>query len=205
MDGCCGQGPSQQCRCYTDAEGVADAVRAYVRRRITHPQDVEDVTQDTLLRLYRSVEELRDAAALEGWMYRIARNTINDYYRRAPRQPVPLDPSDVEQATGNTDEEPAAAAQLAGCVGTMLTRLPEDYRRALELTDLGTLTQQDAATQLGLSSSGMKSRVQRGRRLLRAEVRRCCEVTLDSNGTLADATPHPSESACHEALRSTAG
>lgn len=68
--------------------------------------------------------------------------------------------------------------------------MPEHYRRALELTDLGGLTQERAAAQLGLSTSGMKSRVQRGRRLLREEVTRCCEVALDSRGGLADVELH---------------
>ena len=79
-------------------------------------------------------------------------------------------------------------AELASCLGTLLARLPDEYRQALEVTDLGEQTQQAAAEQLGLSTSGMKSRVQRGRRLLRAEVKRCCVVTLDSTGTLVDAT-----------------
>ena len=64
--------------------------------------------------------------------------------------------------------------------------MPEDYRTALELTDLGRLTQEQAAAELGLSTSGMKSRVQRGRSMLRAEVARCCRVELDSRGALTD-------------------
>ena len=79
-------------------------------------------------------------------------------------------------------------AELASCLGTLLARLPDEYRHALEVTDLGDQTQHAAAEQLGLSTSGMKSRVQRGRRLLRAEVKRCCVVTLDSTGNLVDAT-----------------
>lgn len=67
--------------------------------------------------------------------------------------------------------------------------MPPHYRRALELTDLGGLTQERAATELGLSTSGMKSRVQRGRRLLRDEVTRCCRVVLDTGGALAEAEP----------------
>ena len=66
-------------------------------------------------------------------------------------------------------------------------RLPDDYRAALELTDLGELTQEQAAAQLGISTSGMKSRVQRGRRMVRTEVGRCCRVELDARGALVDA------------------
>ena len=128
-----------------------------------HHQDAEDITQESLLRLYRSVEGLRDASALEGWMYRIARNAITDHYRRAPRQPLPVAPDGLDHAADrDQDEELDAAGELADCLHTLLARVPEDYRRALELTDLGELTQRAAADQLGLSTSGMKSRVQRG-------------------------------------------
>lgn len=199
MDQCCGQGPSQGCRCYTDAEAVAEAVRAFVRRRVAHPQDAEDVAQDTLVRLYRNVEELRDIGAFEGWMYRLARNAITDHHRGGVRRPVPVDPdlADVAEDT----EGPRADVLLTGCLRTLLDRVPEDYRQALELTDLGQLTQEQAAAELGLSTSGMKSRVQRGRRLLRAEIMHCCEVSLAAHGGVADVTVRPDERACLPVVR----
>jgi RNA polymerase sigma-70 factor (ECF subfamily) len=78
----------------------------------------------------------------------------------------------------------------------LLARVPSEYQQALELTDLGSMTQKDAAARLGLSSSGMKSRVQRGRRLLGAEIGRCCRVELDASGALADVTERDGDTAC---------
>jgi RNA polymerase sigma-70 factor (ECF subfamily) len=173
---------------------VADAVRSFVRRRVAHPQDAEDITQETLLRLYRHVDELRDVGALEGWMYRIARNAIADHHRGGARRPLPVDPAEHE-IVGEAEEEPADAL-LVGCLQTLLRRVPDGYRQALELTDLGELTQEQAAVQLGLTTSGMKSRVQRGRRLLRAEITHCCQVSLDSHGGVADVVVRPEERAC---------
>jgi RNA polymerase sigma-70 factor (ECF subfamily) len=72
----------------------------------------------------------------------------------------------------------SVAVVLSGCLRTLLDRVPDGYREALELTDLGGLTQDEAAGRLGLSTSGMKSRVQRGRRLLRAEITHCRQVSL---------------------------
>lgn len=197
MDGCCGQAAaSEECRCRTDAESLARAVHDYVRRRVRHPQDAEDVTQEALARLYRGVDDLLDAAALEGWMYRVAANAVVDHYRAGPRRPVPVDPDDLDVVDPGDpgdagDPGDSGGNALAGCLPVLLGRLPDDYRRALELTDLGGATQQDAASAAGLSTSGMKSRVQRGRRLLRAEVRRCCEVVLDGQGALVESSPRP--------------
>ena len=95
----------------------------------------------------------------------------------------------MESLAGAAEQpEAGAAAELAACLQPLLARLPDDYRTALELTDLGGLTQEQAAEQLGLSTSGMKSRVQRGRRMLRTEVGRCCRVELDGRGAIADAS-----------------
>ena len=198
MNECCAQGPSGACRCYTEAATVAAAVRTFVRGRVAHRQDAEDITQETLLRLYRHVEDLRDVAAFDAWMYRIARNTIADHHRGAPRRPHPVDTTEHEPVDGG-DEQPAGAL-LSSCLRTLLSRVPDDYRQALELTDLGDLTQSQAAAQLGLTSSGMKSRVQRGRRLLRAEITHCCQVSLDSFGGVVEVTVRNDESDCLPAV-----
>ena len=65
-------------------------------------------------------------------------------------------------------------------------RCPTDYRRALELTDFDGRSQADAARIEGISLSGMKSRVQRGRRQFATLVKQCCDVTTDSRGELVD-------------------
>jgi RNA polymerase sigma-70 factor (ECF subfamily) len=96
----------------------------------------------------------------------------------------------------------SVAVVLSGCLRTLLDRVPDGYREALELTDLGGLTQDEAAGRLGLSTSGMKSRVQRGRRLLRAEITHCCQVSLDTRRGVADVTVRPEERACRPSTSS---
>lgn len=194
---CCGRPSAEQCRCHTEAAAIAEALRAFVSRRVRRPHDAEDVTQDALLRLYRSADSLKDEQALEAWMYRIARNAIIDHQRRAALRHDPIAPDDLARvAPAEVEEEPRPDASLASCLAPLLARVPEDYRGALELTDIGGMTQEQAAAKLGLSTSGMKSRVQRGRRMLRAEVGRCCRVELDARGALSDATIRDEAGAC---------
>jgi RNA polymerase sigma-70 factor (ECF subfamily) len=188
MDGndCCGLSAADSCRCHTDAALIAASVRSFVAGRVRRPEDAEDVAQDALLRLYRGAASLRDEQALQAWMYRIAESAVVDHYRRSGNRPEPVAPEELP-APAEPAEEPRAVAELAACLPPLLARIPDDYRAALELTDLGELTQQQAAEQLGISTSGMKSRVQRGRRMLRTEVGRCCRIELDAGGALADA------------------
>ena len=71
-----------------------------------------------------------------------------------------------------------------------MARLPAIYRDALQLTDLDGLTQAEAATRVGLSTSGMKARVQRARSQLKALFVLCCEIELDRRGGIIDYQPH---------------
>jgi RNA polymerase sigma-70 factor (ECF subfamily) len=193
---CCGRPSAEQCRCHTDAAAIADAIRAFVARRV-RPQDADDVTQDALLRLHRSATSLKDEDALEAWMYRIARNTIIDHHRRSALRPDPIDPDDVAALPStDADSEPDAGAALAACLAPLLARVPDDYRQALELTDLGDLTQDEAAARLGLSTSGMKSRVQRARAQLRDMLVSCCEIELDRRGGITSYRPRHSPCDC---------
>ena len=194
---CCGRPSAEDCRCYTDAEAIAGALRAFVGRRVRRPHDIEDVTQEALLRLYRGARSLKDEGALEAWMYRIAQSAVIDHHRRTASRPEPVDPETAAgSAQAAAEEEPRADESLARCLDVLVSRVPEGYREALELTDLGGLTQAQAAARLGLSTSGMKSRVQRGRAMLREEVDRCCRVALDAGGRLREATPRDRDGAC---------
>ena len=107
-----------------------------------------------------------------------------------------MTPSPSPRARAAVTAGCAPDAALAACLSPLLARIPESYRAALELTDLGELTQEQAAAQLGVSTSGMKSRVQRGRRMLHAEVTRCCRVELDARGALSDASTRDDAGAC---------
>ncbi len=103
-------------------------------------------------------------------------------------------PEEVEQSfiqTWTLTEEPGgvsadAARELATCLGPMVARLPSPYREAVTLVDLEGIPQKEAALRAGLSLSGMKSRVQRGRQALEQLVHDCCQVDLDATGRIMD-------------------
>ena len=133
-------------------------------------------------------------------MWRITRNAITDHYRRTARRRETLGHEDEVPADGSADDwiddQDAVVSELASCIRPLIDALPVDYRRALELTDLEGRTQAEAARLEQVSVSGMKSRVQRGRRLFAALVRSCCEVTTDSRGELVDVRLRPDGCGC---------
>jgi RNA polymerase sigma-70 factor (ECF subfamily) len=67
-----------------------------------------------------------------------------------------------------------------------VARLASPYREAITLTELRGLTQKDAAEMLGVSLSGMKSRVQRGREKIREMFDECCAISVDCRGRVVE-------------------
>ena len=170
-----------------------DRLHGFIRARISDPESADDVAQEVLLRLHRSMETLRAEDRLDAFAYRIARNAIIDHYRaRATSRETPEAPNELVErfdADGDSDQEPdeaGAREELARCLAPLIRRLPEPYREALRLTDLGKLTQVEAAQVVGLSVPGMKARVQRGRAQVHELLTSCCAVALDGRSQISE-------------------
>jgi RNA polymerase sigma-70 factor (ECF subfamily) len=107
------------------------------------------------------------------WIYQVTRNAIIDHYRKPGRQREILSGLSAELEVLNEVSTTSTAiyhgdaaeprAELAACLRPMIERLSQDYRDAITLVELEGLTQQSVAKQMGLSLSGMKSRIQRRR------------------------------------------
>jgi RNA polymerase sigma-70 factor (ECF subfamily) len=175
------------------AQELRDRLRGFVGRRVADPHAADDLVQDVLLRLHGSLGELRAHERLDAFAYQVARNAIVDHYRaRARAKEAALAPDELtarveaEDAVDGGLDESQGRQELARCLEPLVAGLPEAYREALVLTDLGELSQVQAAERLGVSVSGMKSRVQRARLQVREQLTRCCEIRLDGTRQIAD-------------------
>ena len=178
--------------------GFQARLSAYVRRRVD-PASVEDVVGAVLLRLVRHQEALKAADNPTAWMLRVAANAVADHHRRRAvedrtleafrSESPPLDQAPEEEGQGST-------AEFARCLIPFIRCLPPAYGEALMLTEIEGLAQPEAARRLGLSVSGMKSRVQRGRAKLRQALLRCCAVETDRWGNVLDYRERRSQSQC---------
>lgn len=172
-----------------------DRVRAFVAARVGDPELAADITQDVVVRGIASgaLDRVDNPTA---WLYRSARNAVIDSYRtRRVHDPI------VEQERwpdpGTLDNEPNQATRdLARCLQPLLRELPPVARDALTRVDLDGQTHQQAADQLGISVSGMKSRVQRARRQLKDLLTGCCRVDVDRAGAVARYRPNAGPGGC---------
>ena len=173
---------------------------SFIGRRVSDRDSAEDILQDVMLRIHRHAAELTEVSAVSGWIHEIARNAIIDHYRRAVvrrEQPVGAGVELERPSPAEPEPVPAEArAELAACLQPLLAQLPAIYREALQLTDLDGLTQAAAAARVGLTTSGMKARVQRGRGRLKALLTDCCEIALDRRGGVIDYRPQSDDCSC---------
>jgi RNA polymerase sigma-70 factor (ECF subfamily) len=165
----------------------APPLRAFLARRVPAGVDADDLLQEVFVRVIRHLNTLRATERPEAWLFQIARNALRDSLRARQRRDgrtdtLEIDLPDDSDAAGLR----ASEVELAPCLTSMIDRLPEPYRSAIELTSIRGLTQADAAREAGVSLSGMKSRVQRGREQLRQMLVRCCEIQVDVRGGVSD-------------------
>lgn len=167
---------------------VAARLRPFVAHRVP-PSDIDDVVQDVLVRMHRGLPDLRDDDRFSAWMFQVARNAIAEKGRNNARAPVDADDLDETPAPPASDDDRNAATALAGCVSLFVAQLASPYREAITLVELEGKTAKEAAETVGISVSGMKSRVQRGRAQLRELFEQCCEIAVDVRGKPTDFTP----------------
>jgi RNA polymerase sigma-70 factor (ECF subfamily) len=186
-------GPTTPAR-YRRTEALWRAYRqqllAFVRRHVDDDAIAEDLLQEVFLRMHRHPDDLADPRA---WLYRVTRSAIADYYRA--RRPTQALPEDLAAPEGDPSE--SAMRELATCMRPLIERLPERYRRAVHLAEVEGCTQREVAEREGISLSGAKSRVQRGRVRLRETLTDCCAIELDRAGRIRDYEPRePGCSGC---------
>lgn len=154
----------------------------FIRGRVGNTSAAEDIHQEVFIRIHSRINTLKDSSKIQSWIYRIARNTIIDYYRSHSRM------GKLPKAIVAPEIEPSdkVRQEIASWLLPMIQTLPEHYRRAITLSEIEGLKQREVATKLGLSLSGVKTRIQRGRKMLKAILLDSCRFEFDHQGSMID-------------------
>ena len=172
---------SKASRFHTLAWPHADAVLQAARYLTRHDSDAEDLAQETLLKAYRRIECLREDARAKPWLRTILRNTHVDRARVNRRSELSLDelafdPPALTCGAGGSDhcrqavmENPEIIMNDFGDADVIaaLRTLPKDIRWTLLLVDVEGVLEAEAAQALRIPVGTVKSRLHRGRNLLR--------------------------------------
>ena len=150
-----------------------------------HREDAEEVAQETLLKVFQSVDQLRDPSRLKSWVYRIAKNECFMKRRKsvfAPKVELSLDQlkparlgdgesGGIEIADWTSlPDNLVLDAELQEALTRAIRELPEIFRSVVLLRDVEELTTDEAAEVLEISSDSVKTRLHRGRLALRQQM-----------------------------------
>jgi len=178
----------------TEAEWVAPSWEQIVRehsarvyrlayRLSGNQQDAEDLTQETFIRVFRSLASYKPGT-FEGWMHRITTNLFLDMARRRQRIRFDLLSEEAERLPGE-HADPVVTFEhnnIDADVQAALADLPPDFRAAVVLCDIEGLSYEEIAATLGIKLGTVRSRIHRGRLQLREALAHRAPEAIRSGG-----------------------
>ncbi|HCN05199.1 MAG TPA: RNA polymerase subunit sigma [Bacteroidetes bacterium] len=154
----------------------------FVRSKVRNDRLAEDIVHDTLLKAFQKRDSLRSDEKLVSWLFQIAMNAVRDTYRArhlvVEADGWEADDVPLEQTNSET------VIEMENCIRPHIAALPEHYRIVIEKSEIDGIAHRIIAEELGISVSGVKSRVQRGRALLMESLTACCKIEAMKAGNL---------------------
>ena len=152
-------------------------IRSFLARRTGSAAEADDLLQEVFLKALHQGQDFCSLDNARAWLFQVARNLLVDRLRLAKEQ-VPL-PDDL---IAEGAPEAAPVDLLSHCLPRVLSELSAEDRDAIVLCDIQGMTQKAFAERLRLSLPAAKSRVQRARLRLRAQLAEACQLTFDEKG-----------------------
>jgi len=173
-----------------------DRMYRYILRLMHQPDEAEDLTQETFLRVHSELSTLRNESALSSWLYRIATHICYDRFRQASyrMESQSLEDNQGEQSDtleGQIEDfdelkldQVIDQQEMSTCVQAYVSRLSDDHRIAILLHDLHGMTCPEIAQRLGCSLELVKIRLYRARQKLKSVLSAVCDFSVDQQGIL---------------------
>ncbi|MDN3954483.1 RNA polymerase sigma factor SigZ [Sporolactobacillus laevolacticus] len=159
-----------------------EPIKRFVAKRMDNHADAEDIVQNVFMKINDHISELKDEKKIQPWIYQIARNSIADYYRRGKKSEEFTDCFNLNEENKKEDY----SKEVISCFQDVIHQLPEKYREVVELSELKGMSQKELSEYLDISYSGAKSRVQRGREMMKNLLQGCCHIESDKYGNIVD-------------------
>jgi len=169
------------------AERYSPRIFQLAMRHVKNREDAEEITQDVLVKVYRKIDAFRGDSALSSWIYRITFNTAMSRLRTdravrvadqeherllAAEESESRERRPRQQADWSSlPDEELLRLQLRTAIQNAIQELPEIYRAPVVLRDIQGLTTEEASSRLHVKDQTLKSRLHRGRLMLRDKLR----------------------------------
>ncbi|TVR17609.1 MAG: sigma-70 family RNA polymerase sigma factor [Balneolaceae bacterium] len=156
-----------------------DALYNFGLRLTSDPNDAEDLVQDTIVKAYRFFSSYEKGTNAKAWLFRILKNSYINNYRKKSKKPHEVDYDEVatfyetirDERTETSDLEDKMFRELIDDdLSQALDSIPEDFRTVVLLCDVEDFTYEEIANMLDVPIGTIRSRLHRGRNLLKAQL-----------------------------------
>ena len=161
-----------------------DAMYNFALRLTSDPSDAEDLVQDTIVKAFRFFSSYEKGTNAKAWLFRILKNSYINNYRKQSKKPNQVDYDEVSSfyetiradRTDTSDLEDKMFRELVDDdISQALEELPEDFRTVVLLCDVEGFTYEEIANMLDVPIGTIRSRLHRGRNLLKAQLKEYAE------------------------------
>jgi RNA polymerase sigma-70 factor, ECF subfamily len=180
-----------------DTELYRPRIVRYLRNLLHDASEAEDLAQETFIRAHSQQSTLRNADALESWLYRIATHICIDRLRQRMKTRARQADSPIEEMPIEDKVQPSPFAiiqqkEMGDCVDQHVATLPDSYKAVLLLHDADGLTDNEIADLLNLPLTTVKMRLHRARGKLKTALESACRFGRDDRGVFI-CEPKPGE------------
>ena len=164
---------------------LGNKLKAFILSKVHDDSTADDILQEVFLKIHTKIDTVKDDTKIQSWIYQLTRNLIIDHFRSIQKE-RPILPNLFEKEEDTDDEFMVETLQD---LAKMMNDLPAEYCDALCSTELGGMIQKAYAEKIGISYSGAKARVQRGKKMLKDMLMKCCHYQFDKYGTVIGIYP----------------
>jgi RNA polymerase sigma-70 factor, ECF subfamily len=166
---------------YEAYEQHYDRVRNFILASVKNRWVADDLVQETFLRVLQNLAKVKDPAKLSSWIFRIAANLCQDYFRSPGRKVMCFEENPAGELPGESSlEKEIENYQTSLLVQDLIKLLPEPMRQVIFLCDIKEESQQETAELLGITLDNLKVRLHRARKQLKAIIEEKGYSTLTS-------------------------
>ena len=158
----------------------------FIMNKVGNTAIAEDILQDVFIQVINKIDSLDDKTKLSSWLYQICRNKIIDHYRTKKITTVSIDEFDMFDLDLPEQEK----SGIENCIRILISELPANFNAILLESEIENITQKDIAENQNLSLPAVKSRLKRGRSLLKEKLLRCCTIQFSASSIDTECKNH---------------
>ncbi len=160
-------------------DSLQESLFYFILKRVKDKELSRDILQEVFIKIHLKLDQLKDSAKVKAWAFQITRNQIAEHFRKT-KDTVALSEFNQELLSEDFESDDIEFC----CFDNFVEELPQKYGKVVTLINIEGKKQVEAAEELDLSLSNVKSRVYRAKEILKQKFVECCQFSLNEDGLL---------------------